>query len=144
MPSLTPLLANFSAQELQQLATFGDSRTYQADDVVIRQGDDNDHLYLVLKGRLEVFQDIEGPDLSVAILEAGDSLGEVSVFDPGPASALVKAVVESEVWLITRDSLDNLFAANPKVAYRLVSRIATCLSKRLRQMNDKLTDLANR
>jgi len=144
MPSLTPLLANFSAQELQQLATFGDSRTYQADDVVIRQGEDNDHLYLVLKGRLEVFQDIEGPDLSVAILEAGDSLGEVSVFDPGPASALVKAVVESEVWLITRDSLDNLFAANPKVAYRLVSRIATCLSKRLRQMNDKLTDLANR
>ena len=56
----------------------------------------------------------------------------------------VKAMVESEVWLITRDSLDNLFAANPKVAYRLVSRIATCLSKRLRQMNDKLTDLANR
>jgi CRP/FNR family cyclic AMP-dependent transcriptional regulator len=144
MPSLTPLLANFSAQELQQLATFGDSRTYQADDVVIRQGEDNDHLYLVLKGRLEVFQDIEGPDLSVAVLEAGDSLGEVSVFDPGPASALVKAMVESEVWLITRDSLDNLFAANPKVAYRLVSRIATCLSKRLRQMNDKLTDLANR
>ncbi len=144
MPSLTPLLANFSAQELQQLASFGDSRTFQADDVVIRQGEDNDHLYLVLKGRLEVFQDIEGPDLSVAILEAGDSLGEVSVFDPGPASALVKAVVESEVWLITRDSLDNLFAANPKVAYRLVSRIATCLSKRLRQMNDKLTDVANR
>jgi CRP-like cAMP-binding protein len=144
MPSLTPLLANFSAQELQQLASFGDSRTFQADDVVIRQGEDNDHLYLVLKGRLEVFQDIEGPDLSVAVLEAGDSLGEVSVFDPGPASALVKAVVESEVWLITRDSLDNLFAANPKVAYRLVSRIATCLSKRLRQMNDKLTDLANR
>ncbi|MBL9183087.1 MAG: cyclic nucleotide-binding domain-containing protein [Verrucomicrobiaceae bacterium] len=144
MASLTPLLANFSAQELQQLASFGDSRTFQADDVVIRQGEDNDHLYLVLKGRLEVFQDVEGPDLSVAVLEAGDSLGEVSVFDPGPASALVKAMVESEVWLITRDSLDNLFAANPKVAYRLVSRIATCLSKRLRQMNDKLTDLANR
>ncbi|MBK8041104.1 MAG: cyclic nucleotide-binding domain-containing protein [Verrucomicrobiaceae bacterium] len=144
MPSLTPLLANFSAQELQQLASFGDSRTFQADDVVIRQGEDNDHLYLVLKGRLEVFQGVEGPDLSVAVLEAGDSLGEVSVFDPGPASALVKAMVESEVWLITRDSLDNLFAANPKVAYRLVSRIATCLSKRLREMNDKLVDLANR
>lgn len=144
MPSLTPLLANFSAQELQQLATFGDSRTYQADDIVIRQGEDNDHLYLVLKGRLEVFQGVEGPDLCVAVLESGDSLGEVSVFDPGPASALVKAVVESEVWLITRDSLDNLFAANPKVAYRLVSRIATCLSKRLREMNDKLVDLANR
>ncbi len=144
MPSLTPLLANFSAQELQQLSSFGDSRTFEQDEVVIRHGDENDHLYLVLKGRLEVFQNVDGRELSVAELEAGDSLGEVSVFDPGPASALVKAVVESEVWLITRDSLDNLFAANPKVAYRLVSRIATCLSKRLREMNDKLVDMANR
>jgi CRP-like cAMP-binding protein len=78
------------------------------------------------------------------VLEAGDSIGEVSVFDPGPASATVRAGTEAEVWLITRDSMDRLHAANPKVAYRLLSRIATCLSKRLREMNDKLFDYVNR
>jgi len=143
MPSLTPLLANFGANELQLLSSYGDSRSYQAGDIVIRQGEDNDILFLVLKGKLEVIQD----DLNskpVAVLEAGDSIGEVSVFDPGPASATVRAGTEAEVWLITRDSMDRLHSANPKVAYRLLSRIATCLSKRLREMNDKLFDYVNR
>lgn len=144
MPSLTPLLANFKANELTLLSSFGDSRSYQKDDVVITQGDENDHLYLVLKGKLEVLQEVDGEDRVVAMLEAGDSLGEVSIFDPGPASATVRAGSETEVWLITRDSLDALHAANPKVAYRLLSRITTCLSKRLRDMNDRLVDLANR
>lgn len=144
MPSLTPLLANFTPEELSLLSSFGDSRSYQSDEVVIRQGEENDHLYLVLKGKLDVFQDIEGMNKKVAYLESGDSLGEVSVFDPGPASATVTAATETEVWLITRNSLDRLHAANPKVAYRLLSRITTCLSKRLRQMNDKVVDLVNR
>lgn len=144
MPSLTPLLANFNANELSLLSSFGDSRSYQKDDVVISQGDDNDHLYLVLKGKLEVLQEVDGADHVVAMLEAGDSMGEVSIFDPGPASATVRAGSEAEVWLIKRDSLDSLHSASPKVAYRLLSRITTCLSKRLRDMNDKLVDLANR
>jgi CRP-like cAMP-binding protein len=143
MPSLTPLLANFGANELQLLSSYGDSRSYQADDIVIRQGEDNDILFLVLKGKLEVIQD-DMNSKPVAVLEAGDSIGEVSVFDPGPASATVCAGTEAEVWLITRDSMDRLHAANPKVAYRLLSRIATCLSKRLREMNDKLFDYVNR
>jgi CRP/FNR family cyclic AMP-dependent transcriptional regulator len=143
MPSLTPLLANFGANELQLLSSYGDSRSYQADDIVIRQGEDNDILFLVLKGKLEVIQD-DMNSKPVAVLEAGDSIGEVSVFDPGPASATVRAGTEAEVWLITRDSMDRLHAANPKVAYRLLSRIATCLSKRLREMNDKLFDYVNR
>lgn len=144
MPSLTPLLANFNANELTLLSSFGDSRSYQKDDVVITQGEENDHLYLVLKGKIEVLQEVDGVDQVVAVLEAGDSLGEVSIFDPGPASATVRAASEAEVWLITRDSLDGLHAANAKVAYRLLTRITTCLSKRMRDMNDKLVDLANR
>ncbi|MEZ5386755.1 MAG: cyclic nucleotide-binding domain-containing protein [Prosthecobacter sp.] len=144
MPSLTPLLANFNANELQLLSSFGDSRSFEAEEIVIRQGDENDHLYLVLKGRLEVLQEVDGADKVVAILEAGDSLGEVSIFDPGPASATVRAGTDSEVWLITQNSLDRLHGANPKVAYRLLTRITTCLSKRMRDMNDKLVDLANR
>ncbi|HYF35105.1 MAG TPA: cyclic nucleotide-binding domain-containing protein [Prosthecobacter sp.] len=144
MASLTPLLANFRADELSLLSSFGDSRSYAAEEVLIREGADNNHLFLVLKGKLDVLQNIDGANKKVASLEAGDSIGEVSVFDPGPASATVRAATESEVWLITSESLDRLHDASPKVAYRLLSRITTCLSKRLRKMNDRVVDLVNR
>lgn len=144
MPSLTPLLANFSPEQLTLLSSFGDSRSYGAGEVIINQGAENNHLFLVLKGKVEILQDMDGVNKRVATLEPGDSLGEVSIFDPGPASATVRSVNESEVWLITSEGLDGLHTANPKVAYRLLSRITTCLSKRLRQMNDRVVDLANR
>lgn len=144
MASLTPLLANFGANELQLLSSYGDSRDYEAGEVLIREGDENEHLFLILRGRIEVLHDVDGVDKQVAVLEGGDSLGEVSVFDPGPASATVRAMTAAEVWLISKDHLDELHAANPKVAYRLLSRITTCLSKRLRQMNDRVVDLVNR
>lgn len=144
MASLTPLLANFRADELSLLSSFGDSRSYATHEVLIEEGAENNHLFLVLKGKLEVLQNIDGTKKSVATLEAGDSIGEVSVFDPGPASATVRAASEAEVWLITSEGLDRLHGANPKVAYRLLSRITTCLSKRLRKMNDRVVDLVNR
>lgn len=144
MASLTPLLANFGANELQLLSSYGDSRTYEADEVLIREGEENEHLCLILRGQIEVLHEVDGVDKRVALLEGGDSIGEVSVFDPGPASATVRAVNHTEVWLISKESLESLHAASPKVAYRLLSRIATCLSKRLRQMNDRVVDLVNR
>jgi CRP-like cAMP-binding protein len=144
MPSLTPLLANFGANELQLLSSYGDSRSYEPGEFLIRQGDDNEYLCLVLRGEIEVLQEVDNELKRIALLESGDSIGEVSVFDPGPASATVRAVTGAEVWLISRNSLDRLHDASPKVAYRLISRIATCLSVRLRTMNDKFVDLANR
>jgi len=144
MASLTPLLANFGANELQLLSSYGDSRTYETDEILIKQGDENEYLCLVLRGQIEILQDLEDGQKRVALLESGDSIGEVSVFDPGPASATVRAVNHTEVWLISKDSLDRLHNANPKVAYKLLTRIATCLSQRLRSMNDKFVDLANR
>lgn len=144
MASLTPLLANFNPEELNLLSSFGDSRSFAAEECIIRQGEENNHLFLVLKGKLEVLQEVEGFKKKVATLETGDSIGEVSVFDPGPASATVRAATEAEVWLITSSGLERLHGAHPKVAYRLLSRITTCLSRRLRLMNDKVVDLANR
>jgi CRP/FNR family transcriptional regulator, cyclic AMP receptor protein len=144
MASLTPLLANFGANELQLLSTYGDSRAYEAGETLISEGEENEHLFLILRGQIEVLHDVDGIDKQVTILHGGDSLGEVSVFDPGPASATVRAMTAAEVYLISKSSLDELHAANPKVAYRLLSRITTCLSKRLRQMNDRVVDLVNR
>ena len=144
MASLTPLLANFRPDELNLLSSYGDSRSYAADQVIIQEGTENSHLFLLLKGKLDVLQSVDGVNKKVATLESGDSIGEVSVFDPGPASATVRASTESEVWLITSEGLERLHGANPKVAYRLLSRITTCLSKRLRKMNDRVVDLVNR
>ena len=140
MASLSPLLANFAPEDVAQLSTFGESRCYSAGEKIIAEGDDNGYLYLVLKGKLEVSKATDGGSQFIAEITTSGSLGEMSVFDPGPASATVKAIGEVEVWRITRDSLDRLHDARPKVAYRLVSRICACLANRLRSLSQRFVD----
>jgi CRP/FNR family transcriptional regulator, cyclic AMP receptor protein len=138
MQTLTPLLLTFSPLELQILSACGESTTYAIGEKVLVQGEENHHLHLVLKGRLEVLANIDGRPQKFGELKTNDALGEVSMFDPGPASATVVAVQDTTLWRITREKLAQMHEQHPKVAYRLMERICVCLAKRLREMNDRV------
>ena len=142
MPSLSPLLSNFTPEDLAQLSSFGESRSYTKGDVIIREGEPNGHLYLVLKGKMEVMKAGDSGPQRIAEIGTSGSLGEMSIFDPGPASATVQAAGEVEVWRISAANLDRLHESRPKVAFRLVSRISACLARRLRDLNQKLLDVS--
>jgi len=140
MASLSPLLSSFAPEDVAQLSTFGESRSYVSGETVISEGEDNRYLYLVLRGKLEVLKQGEDGPQHIAEISITGSLGEMSVFDPGPASATVKAIGDVEVWRISQESLDRLHDARPKVAFRLVSRICACLASRLRKLNQRFVD----
>ena len=141
MASLSPLLHNFSADDIAQLSTFGESRHYNAGDTLIEEGADNRHLCLILRGSVEVLKKTERGVRRLAEIGVTGSLGEMSVFDPGPSSATVRAVTDVEVWLTTQDQLDRMHEIRPKVAYRLVCRISQVLSQRLRKLNEQIADV---
>ena len=141
MASLSPLLNNFAAEDVAQLSTFGESRSYTDGECILSEGDINEYLYLVLRGKLDVSKKGDvGPEHIAQITVTG-SLGEMSIFDPGPASATVKATGDVEVWRISRTNLDRLHEVRPKVAYRLVCRICAVLANRLRLLNQKFVDV---
>lgn len=140
MASLSPLLANFSSEDVAQLSTFGESHHYTPEQTILTEGEDNGYLYLVLRGKLEVLKEGDSGQQKIAEISVSGSLGEMSVFDPGPASATVRSVGDVEVWRISQSSLDRLFEVRPKVAYRLVCRICACLAQRLRSLNQKFVD----
>ena len=140
MASLSPLLASFAPEDVAQLSTFGESRSYVAGETVLKEGDENSFLYLVLRGKLEVLKESDDGPQHIAEISITGSLGEMSVFDPGPASATVKAIGDVEVWRISQSSLDRLHDVRPKVAYKLVTRICSCLAVRLRRLNQRFVD----
>lgn len=140
MASLSPLLHNFAPEDVAQLSTFGESLNYLDGETVLTEGEINEHLYLVLRGKLSVLKSGDFGPQEIAEISVTGSLGEVSVFDPGPASATVKAVGEVEVWRISKDNLERMHDVRPKVAYRLVTRICNCLAQRLRHLNQRFVD----
>jgi hypothetical protein len=73
----------------------GSSATGPGSAELIRQGMPTDSLFFVLDGEFEVFT-AKAPQL--AILEAGEVMGEISFVDSPPPTASVKALMESQGW----------------------------------------------
>ena len=67
-------------------------------DVIIRQGDPGDSLYLVLSGRLNVVSsDASGREIVLTVLEPGRTVGEISLLTGERRTATVVAVEDSQL-----------------------------------------------
>ena len=99
-------------------------------DVLIQAGQPNDFLYLILSGRLRIHL----KDLTLApivMLEPGEVVGEMSVFDRQPASAYVVAQEDSRLLVLDRATIWSLIEIYPIVARNLLF----VLAQRLRSGN---------
>ena len=81
-------------------------------DVVIEQGAVEDHLFVVVRGRL-VARD---GDRVLRELEAGSTVGELAALAPEPRSATVAALAPTLLLRIDRPVLDELLADHPELA----------------------------
>jgi lysophospholipid hydrolase len=93
-------------------------------DVLIRQGDDADRMFVVVYGRLRIAaRDAEGTETVVDEIGRGDTLGERSLLTGDGPSTTVYALCDSGVGVITRPLFESLKYQYPEVTTRL-ARIA--------------------
>ena len=130
--------SEFDPEERAQLGNFGEFITLSDGDVLIEEGQTQDALFLVIMGTFHVQTDVTGRPVLLGTMKAGDTIGEVNIFDPGSASASVVSKSISEVWKIDRVRLENYLEAHPRTAARLLVSVSTQLSKRLRKTNEKV------
>jgi CRP/FNR family cyclic AMP-dependent transcriptional regulator len=96
---------------------------------LIHQGKPTDSLYFVLDGEFEVFTS-KAPHL--AILRAGEVMGEISFVDSRPPTASVKARMESQVGVVPRTLLAAKLKEDLGFSSRLYRAMATFMADRLR------------
>ncbi len=131
-------IADLDESDRGFLAGYGRFVRIPDGEVMIREGAGQDSLFLVLSGLLHVTSEAGGRPILVAALGAGDSLGEVNLFDPGTASASVTAKSDCVIWKVNGSELEDCFEADPQAAVRLMKGLLRLASSRLRAMNDKL------
>ena len=111
--------------------------------VIIEEGAMQTEVFVLISGKLEVYakQD-DGSELLLAQVTPGETLGEISLFDPGPAAATVTAVEFSQLWRIADADLMHFMEENPGAGNVLLRTLASILAQRLRQMNPRAFGLS--
>jgi CRP/FNR family cyclic AMP-dependent transcriptional regulator len=133
-------LSEVDADHRAFLASFGSFVRPHAGDTLIEEGKEQENLYLILSGLLHVVATAGGRNILVAALGAGDSLGEVNVFDPAKASASVVAKSECLIWRISATELEGFFNDDPAAGLGFMKGLLRLVGHRIRSMNTKLAE----
>ena len=120
------------------LSGYGDFLPVQEGQLLIKEGQNQDSLYLVISGVLHVHTDKDNKRTLIARVQSGESLGEINIFDPGTASASVTAKSFSQVWKANRADIEAFMTEYPEPGNRLLTALAAEMSRRIRHMNEKL------
>ena len=138
------MLAGLTPEQIEQVGALGREAEYRAGDVIVREGEASDEVYVVCQGMVEVLL-TKGPSpsrsespvmKSVAELGPGQSFGEMALVDQGARSATVRCLEDgTSLHVIPGGAVRALCDRDPRVGYVLMRNVASDLSFKLRHRN---------
>jgi predicted acylesterase/phospholipase RssA len=102
----------------------------QSGDVLFREGDEGDSLFVLISGRLRVL--VSGPDGAgalVAEIGRGETIGEMALLTGDRRSATVMAVRDSRLVRLTRSGFERLVTRSPAAMLRVTQRLVRRLQQ---------------
>jgi CRP/FNR family transcriptional regulator, cyclic AMP receptor protein len=103
-------------------------------DILFRQGDDADHLYILVSGRVEY------PE-NGASSAPGEMFGEIAFFAPERKRTLTARCAEDCVLLsINQSTVRELYYQNPSFGFEIVGLVAGRLSNDIARLREQLRD----
>jgi signal transduction histidine kinase len=122
-----PLLADLSEEDLEQLYKMAETVSIPAGELVLREGDPGDSLYIVLDGELEVSKRHGGQDVLLAVYKPGQFFGEMALLERAPRSASVRTLRESRLLLISQAAFQTLLSCSPSAPLNILHTVTSRL-----------------
>ncbi len=134
------IFAGLSEQSLRNLASYGKYEIYSAGEELIHEGARLERLYVVVSGRLALTARHGASEVAVSEARAGECLGEVSLLEPGPATATVRVKDDAVLWSLDSTGLRIFISDHHGGAGAFLMGMAACLSARLREANRRICE----
>ncbi len=132
------MLAGYDSDDLLELSGYGRFIVFNGQDVIIKEGHEQNRLGFLIAGALDVVHETATGPVPVGTISEGEWFGEINIFDADVASATVVARTESQVWYISRAKLEEFLNASPALGCQLILGAAEVLARRIRGVLAKL------
>lgn len=135
------VLAVLPAESLAVLARLAERRLYGPGEVILRQGEVGDELFLIEQGRARVIVGREGGSTAeLASLGPGQFFGEMSLMTGERRAATIQAVTDCRLLVVRKDAFQQALAPHPEVT----ERISEVLLARQEQLGEHLAHRSQR
>lgn len=134
-----PMFAGLSDSQLEQIAKMAVRRKVPRNTTIVHAGDSTDSLFVIVSGSAKVLnRDVEGNEVILTLLLAGECFGEMGLIDGSPRSADVVASESCELLAITKPDFMKALAGNVELGLNIMKSLVL----RLREANRKIESLA--
>lgn len=136
----SPVFSMVNTDDLRVVAQSLETQQYFAGDRVFEINDQGDLLYLLYSGKVGLTID-DDPDSNkfIAILEGGDTFGEMNLLDDLPRSATVHVLEDSVVLTLEKTRLRGLIQSYPDISIGMLRS----MSLKVREVNSRFLTLKN-
>jgi len=133
------LFKSFPDRDLEKIRTICKGEYFKAGEVIFKEGDRGDKFYMILKGEVRISKFLKNiGEEALTILKPGEYFGEMALIDNYPRSAHAIAHKNASLVTISKSELDEIFHADRELGFKFLLIFSRTLSKRLRDMNDRL------
>jgi serine/threonine protein phosphatase PrpC/CRP-like cAMP-binding protein len=130
-----PLFARLQERELLRIMQVADVIAYEPSQVVVKEGDRGDELFIVLSGAVEVLRG----DAVLTTVGAGEHFGEMALIRSMPRSATIKATEHTELIALRRTDFFEILRKEHELAVKLLWQFLGVLADRLDQTSADLS-----
>ena len=136
------LFKDIGASDLTALARSLRERSLRKGQVLFREGEGGEEMFLVRRGTMIVSKAVTGRvDQVLARFGPGEFFGEMSLFDRSPRSATVQADADVMLLALDRVHLQQLIDVNPRAAAVFFHALVQVFIERLRATGDLVAEV---
>ena len=135
--STCPLFRNLDQEERAQILTIGEPRRYLGEQVIFREGEPGDGLFILVSGSVRISKRSATGEEALAILEPNAFFGEMALIDFLPRAADAIANSQTDVFFIPLSALRGLLEEHHQLAMKVLFALCEVLTQRLRETNDR-------
>jgi CRP/FNR family transcriptional regulator len=140
----TPLFRNVPGEGLRRLSDFIQEKDVHAGEIIFREEDFGDEMYLVRSGKVSIHQELgEGPAL-LDVIEPGGYFGEMAIIDDLPRTATATAEAATNLLVLHKNDFRTAVQDYPDIAFEIFREFTRRLRRADRRYRELLLEARRR
>ncbi|HLR02979.1 MAG TPA: Crp/Fnr family transcriptional regulator [Virgibacillus sp.] len=123
--SKVPFFNHLDEKDMLKIVDLSRHKHFRKGDVIFREGDPLEDLYIVHQGRVKIYQLFaSGKEQLLRILEPGEFMGELALFAGKQLDRYAEAMEETEICMIHQRDMQRLMMTHPTIAINILKQFS--------------------
>lgn len=135
---------DFSEDECETLSQAFVLRKLDTDEILLREGEQDDALSIVIEGSIQVTRGSGGGEqIILHHLMPGEVAGAMGFIDGNSHTATLRAIKPSHVIILHRDVLEGMIDVHPQLVYKVMRMIVRSVHGTVLRMDQQFVEMNN-